>query len=250
MKISCPPVRPAPVNSHAKRTGVFFLFAALTLCTVQLARADPAGTLITPRFFHTATRLLDGRVLLAGGLDQFNVTASCEIYDPATNTWMATGSLNVARERHGAVLLADGRVFAAGGYDGFPTKTCEIYDPASGTWSFTKAMLNEPGGNLVLLADGRVLAAGGSEQKAANCELCDPSTGTWSVTGSLNIARGAFRATRLNDGRVFVVGGLSPTMPGFIQQTELYDPVTETWSLSGMLNRPHYLPEQVLRADG
>ncbi len=223
---------------------------SLGLLLSQPVQADPAGTLINPRYSHTATRLLDGRVLLAGGLTQFTVTVSCELYDPATNTWTATGSLNQARERHGAVLLTDGRVLVAGGYDGFPTKTCEIYDPTSGTWSFTKAMLNEPGGNLVLLADGRVLAAGGLNQKAANCELYDPSTGTWSVTGSLNIARGAFQATRLNDGRVLVVGGLSPTTPKFIRQTELYDPVTETWSLSGMLNRARYLHAQVLLADG
>ena len=167
-------------------------FAALSLGSVALTRADPAGTLINPREFHTATRLLDGRVLLAGGLGQAGdvhpVLDSAEIYDPATNAWTPTGSLNLARYFHQAVLLADGRVLVADGRDvnGFPTKTVEIYDPAKRTWSFTKAMLNPPGGNLVLLADGRVLAAGGDEQKAANCELYDPSgPGTWSITGSL-----------------------------------------------------------------
>jgi hypothetical protein len=181
----------------------------------------------------------------------FQPTNACEIYDPATNAWTATGSLNVARELHQAVLLADGRVLVAGGRDltGLQTKTSELYDPASGSWSFTKALQNEPGGNLVLLTDGRVLAAGGG-LLATNCQLYDPGTGTWSITASLNVGRSGFQATRLNDGRVLIVGGLSPIMPKFVRQTELYDPVTGTWSLSGMLNRARYLHVQVLLADG
>lgn len=254
MKNCLLPVPVVSVIRRAKRTRVFLFLAALGLCTVRPTYANPAGTLINPREFHTATRLLDGRVLLAGGLRQpgGELLDSCEIYDPATNSWTATGSLNQARDFHQAVLLADGRVLVADGRvaGGFPTKTVEIFDPASGSWSFTKAMLNPPGGNLVLLADGRVLAAGGDEQKAANCELYDPGTGTWSVTGSLNIGRGGFEATRLNDGRVLIVGGTSPTMGGFIAQCELYDPTIGIWSLSGVLNGPRGFHEQVLLSDG
>ncbi|HEX4667401.1 MAG TPA: kelch repeat-containing protein [Chthoniobacterales bacterium] len=246
------------VIRQAKRIDLLLLFAGLSLCPIQLIRADPAGTLINPRVFHTATRLLDGRVLLAGGLVKrdgggFEFTDSCEIYDPATNSWSATGSLNEAREFHHAVLLSDGRVLVASGL-GPPTnglmKTVEIYDPTSGTWSFTKAMLNPPGGNLVLLADGRVLAPGGEKQMATSCELYDPGTATWALTGGLNIGRNGLQATRLGDGRVLTVGGVEPMTPGYVRQCELYDPVTGTWSLTGTLNQTHAYGEQVLLADG
>src|SRR3954447_26069606 len=107
------PLHVISLLSRAKTNGVLLLFAVLTLCTVQLTRADPAGTLVNPRWFHTATLLADGRVLLAGGVIQNGATDSCEIYNPATNAWTKTGSLNGARWFHSAVLLTDGRVLAA-----------------------------------------------------------------------------------------------------------------------------------------
>jgi hypothetical protein len=250
------PSKPAAfVIRQAKRIGVPLLFAGLSLCTAQLTHANPAGKLIKPRAYHTATRLLDGRVLLAGGeaaLDGggYEFTASCEIYDPATNTWSATGSLNEGRDFHQAVLLADGRVMVAAGLDIQILKSVEIYDPATGTWSYTQSMLNPPGGNLVLLADGRVLAAGGKKQSATRCQLYDPATGKWSLTGSLNIGRNFLHLTRLLDGRVLVVGGIEPLNPGYVRECELYDPVSGTWSLTGSLNQSHANFEQTLLADG
>jgi hypothetical protein len=52
------------------------------------------GNMTTARFFHTATLLGDGKVLLAGG---DSLTATAELYDPAT------GSL---RQREACLLLA------------------------------------------------------------------------------------------------------------------------------------------------
>src|SRR5438874_110327 len=73
-------------------------------------------SLNTARFLHTATLLANGKVLVAGGLDNsFNATASAELYDPASGSWTATGSLNTARYEHTATLLPNGTVLVAGG---------------------------------------------------------------------------------------------------------------------------------------
>lgn len=81
---------------------------------------------------HTAMRLLDGRVLVAGG-----GTASAELLDPKTLTWSATGDMTVARSGHTATLLPDGRVLVAGGSPSTGasfsiSRTAEIYDPDTG----------------------------------------------------------------------------------------------------------------------
>ena len=51
---------------------------------------------------HTATLLPNGKVLVAGGYDG-TISASAELYDPASGTWTATGSLATARISHGDV---------------------------------------------------------------------------------------------------------------------------------------------------
>src|SRR5437773_6217092 len=94
------------------------------LQTAQLS--DPAsrtwtatGSLNTARYWHTATLLQNGRVLVAAGSDNtFQVSASAELYHPASGTWTATGSLNTARDHHTATLLQNGMVLVAGGQVG------------------------------------------------------------------------------------------------------------------------------------
>jgi len=59
----------------------------------------------TVRNSHTATRLPNGRVLVAGGWDGATTLASAELYDPATKAWMPAGALREARAFHIAARL-------------------------------------------------------------------------------------------------------------------------------------------------
>jgi N-acetylneuraminic acid mutarotase len=98
------------------------------------------GAMNTPRFFHTATLLPDGRVLIAGG-QQINFAAgtsvslnSAEIYDPASGNWSTTADLNGTRFFHAATLLQNGKVLVVGGRDGTnndPLLSAELYDSGS-----------------------------------------------------------------------------------------------------------------------
>ena len=54
---------------------------------------SPTGNLNTARELHTATALVDGRVLVAGGFAN-NAKASAELYNPATGTWTDTDNLD------------------------------------------------------------------------------------------------------------------------------------------------------------
>jgi hypothetical protein len=84
---------------------------------------SPTADLVTPRFQHTATRLTDGRVLVAGGsTGAGDPLTAAELYDPVGGTWTATAGMVRPHEGDTATLLADGRVLVTG-------QTAEIYDP-------------------------------------------------------------------------------------------------------------------------
>jgi hypothetical protein len=67
---------------------------------------------------HTATRLRDGRVLIAGGYDGYSELATTELYDTNTGRFGVSGSMLHIRTYASGTLLNDGRVLIAGGYVG------------------------------------------------------------------------------------------------------------------------------------
>jgi hypothetical protein len=133
-----------------------------------------AAPLSVARYHHTAVLLSDGRVLIAGGwsftTNSDPSLATAEIYDPAADTWTATGSMAVGRARARMAALLDGRVLVVGGVD--PAyrvmATAEIYDPATGRWQPTGRLATAvmwPA--MAVLRDGRVVVAGGSLEALA-----------------------------------------------------------------------------------
>lgn len=78
----------------------------------------PLPAMAYARKLPTATRLPDGKVLIAGGGgDYWTLADRAEVFDPATNTFTLGPAMVVPRYGASAAALADGRVLIAGGWD-------------------------------------------------------------------------------------------------------------------------------------
>ena len=100
---------------------------------------SPAGVMIQERRGHTAVRLRDGRVLVAGGFGGCNTLASAELYDPSAASWSSAAPMATARQNHTATLLeSGGTLVVGGGGDGlYAHGTAELYDPLTDDWEST-----------------------------------------------------------------------------------------------------------------
>jgi hypothetical protein len=220
------------------------VLASAELYDPATGRFSPTGSMAEPRLNHTATRLPDGRVLIAGGIgsgDTPDEIKAAELYDPATGKFSETGPLPDASGAYYAAALLDGRVLVVGfqGSGSNRRPFAAVYDPTAGRFDATSALpevLWDTRPGLTTLLDGQVLWAGGEDATGtphSSAYLYDPKTGQWSGTGSMTQARSGHTATLLADGRVLFIGGA--LVADGATSAEIYDPKTGKSGKSGSL---------------
>lgn len=224
------------------------LALAAVVSTLLFAGSTPVApgpALSVPRAVHTATLLVGGKVLIAGGCttgtcELADEGASTELFDPARGRFEPGPRMTRPRVGHTATRLPGGNVLIAGGWDrrsGDPTASAELYDAAYGRFVAVGSMRARRGGATAsLLRNGRVLITGGTDGSGAlsSAELFDPRTRSFRATGSMAVRRGSHSAASLAGGKVLVAGG-SASGNRVVRSAELYDPKTGRFSSVGSM---------------
>ena len=132
-----------------------------------------ATPMSSTRSVHTASLLVDGRVLVVGGYDGAGAPqTSADLYcsavgapcTSADGTFKAAGSLVTGRANQTASLLNDGYVVAAGGLTGasIALDSSALFEPAANVFHPGATMTSKRSGHAATrLQDGRVLVTGG-----------------------------------------------------------------------------------------
>lgn len=168
--------------------------------------------------FGFLVRLKDGRVLIGGGNGS---ETHAELFDPDTDTFSDTGSLQQGRAMLTAHTLPDGRVIVIGGSSvsagaiDTPLASMEAYDPKTGTFSTLSYALGTPRTwhASALVRDGTIIVAGGYTVKGQcdslsdTVDQVDPVAGTVTPFATLPNKNTEWNAVTLLDGSIIGVGG-------------------------------------------
>jgi hypothetical protein len=197
-----------------------------------------AGKLTQGRWEHSAIRLADGRVLVAGGFADNLVPpelSTVEIYDPSSRTFTSTAAMATARKLFGLARLSTGEIVAVAGEGVMGVEYgTEVWAPATGQWRAWPSVANSHApSQAVALADDSVLVIGGMDLPER------VTAASAKTTGAMNVPRDGATLTLLGDGTALAVGGRD-TGGVLLSSAEIYDPKGDAWTLVGSMARARY----------
>jgi hypothetical protein len=177
--------------------------------------------------FATATLLMDGNVMVAGGAEgdgvNQDISKLTELFDVLTGSFTPAGSMPGAHDGASATLLPNGAVLIAGGDFGVltPQGHAVVYDPVSDMFRAGPEMVaSRLLHTATLLNDGRVLIAGGFAAPSypagatSLAELYTPDVLTPAPALLSVSADGQGQGAILHAGTARVVTARDPGLPG------------------------------------
>ena len=191
-------------------------------------------------FFGCAS--LGGKIYVGGGEDDStpsNFIASCEVYDPTTNSWSAIASLSNGLVTGGRRFVAlRGKLYAVDGVTATSIPaTGEVYDPSTNSWTAMAPMLNSRSSAAMAALGGKLYVVGGvkwngqSEVPITPGEVYDPLSKTWAQIAASPNHRKYATAAALG-GKLYVACGMGSDYDhtwGAHRSVDVYDPATNSW---------------------
>jgi outer membrane protein assembly factor BamB len=130
------------------------------------------------KYWHTATLMTDGRVLVAGGRDSTGFTSDCEVFDPSTGLWAPIASMIVQKGRHTSTLIESNSILVTGGENATGILSFgEVYNVLTGQWTLAGQMSSVRSlHSATLLPGSRTLIIGGTDGTFSlpSCEMYVP----------------------------------------------------------------------------
>ena len=153
---------------------------------------------------HASVLLLDGRILVAGGMNSLSERLNlCEVYDPIKNTWDDFPPMSTSHYEHEIMLLENNRVVVMGGSPSPELKIGEYYDWETSTWIKTgKSILPVERNTAVNLGNGYILIIAGRQWELINTSLLYSQN----ILFFRNLRKGFTGLELLPDGSVIAMG--------------------------------------------
>ncbi|HMJ80008.1 MAG TPA: kelch repeat-containing protein [Candidatus Dormibacteraeota bacterium] len=264
---------PAPTSSATVEASPTATPSATTTATTTssasssiAASASPAsgwraaGTMTIGRYGPHAVLLGDGRVLVVGNDTAPFVRSdsiTTEIWDPISDSWHATASLNQPRGDLATAALTDGRALVTGGLD--QDQSCSTFSSTQRSYSSTYVFDPKADGGAwvragllgtartapaaAVLPDGRVLVAGGYYYTGQSAERVDAPLGIAAAYHRVALGEPATVNKTLND-------ITPPTVGHALATAEVFDPSTGTWSATGPMHFARFGAAATTLVDG
>ena len=167
--------------------------------------------------------VMNGRIVVTGGVTNNGKTADVVEYDPDSDTWVALPDLPAARQSPVSGIIGDQMVVTSGLGGAIETTTCVLAD----RWDRPELLpvpLGEVAGGVI---DGKIYLVGEGDPATLAFDL---STGTWG-SATANVTRpfaGHHHTAEVLGGELYLLGGLGASSEGAVQ---VYDPVADLWEV-------------------